>query len=109
MPKISTNPNQLKLRIEENHVDFKNFYDTNKPIIFNKIIECFNILIKNPNRENIKLLIVGKISGFDWDTEFIFHKNDQQTLIKDILPFFEQIEDYETCSEIIKLHKELVK
>ena len=109
MPKTSTSTKRIKLKIEDNHSDFKSFYDTNKPLIFKKIIECFDILIKNSNIKNIKLLIIGKISGFDWDTEFNFHKNDQETLLRDVLPFFEQIEDYETCSEIINLHKELVK
>jgi len=42
-----------------------------------------------------------------WDTEFNFTKADSKILKRDILPYFSELEDYETCGEIIKLHKEL--
>lgn len=109
MPKKSTNPNSITLNIEETHDDFRKFYDNSKPVIFKTIIECFNILLTNPRKKKISLVVIGRISGYNWDTEFTFYKDDKQTLLRDVLPFFEQIEDYETCSEIINLHRELVK
>jgi hypothetical protein len=39
-----------------------------------------------------------------WDTEFSFKKLDYEILIKQILPYYEDNEDYEKCAEIKNLH-----
>jgi hypothetical protein len=43
----------------------------------------------------------------EWDTEFNFSRQESVVLSRDILPYFEQNEDYEVCAEILKLKKEL--
>jgi hypothetical protein len=53
--------------------------------------------------------VSANIKGLEWDTEFNFTKNESFVLKRDLMPFFEDNEDYETCSEIISLSKDLTK
>jgi len=93
----------ITLTIEGNYKDFKDFYDNNKEVIYRGIVETFEGM-KTDRRKKLTLLVLGKICDFEWDTEFHFSKTDTKTLLRDVMPFFEQIEDYETCFEIKKLH-----
>jgi hypothetical protein len=45
----------------------------------------------------------------DWKTEFQLSKKDPDILIDHVIQYFEDIEDYEKCSEIISLYKSLTK
>jgi hypothetical protein len=40
---------------------------------------------------------------------FSFYKKDSDVLINDVLPYFEEVENYEKCAEIINLHELLTK
>lgn len=91
---------------KESYPDFKTFYDVNKEEIYRNIIEVYKGFTIN-KRKILELHISAKIDKFEWNTDFNFHRYDIQPLKKDIMPYFEEIEDYEVCGEIIKLHKEL--
>jgi hypothetical protein len=86
--------------------EFKDFYDENKEMIYKSIIEVFQGF-KNTRKKSLSLYISAKIKGLEWDTEFNFKKDECIILKRDLMPYFEQTEDYETCSEIISLHKDL--
>ena len=58
-------------------------------------------------KKKLTLFVSAKIRGLEWDTEFNFHKEESVVLKRDLMPFFEEIEDYETCNEINNLYKEL--
>jgi hypothetical protein len=51
------------------------------------------------------LLVTTDVGPLSWDTEFIFKKDEYEILVDQILPYYEEIEDYETCSKIKKLHE----
>jgi hypothetical protein len=51
--------------------------------------------------------VSAKIMNVDWETEFIFHKEESIVLKRDLIPYFEMIEDYEKCCEIKNLYQEL--
>jgi hypothetical protein len=107
MPKNSkTNPPFKRVSIKGNFEDFKEFYDQNKELIYKSIIDVF-YEFKKTRKKTLTLYIGAKIKGLEWDTEFNFTKNESFILKRDIMPYFEEIEDYETCGEIISLHKEL--
>jgi len=95
-----------KVELTNDYTDFKDFYDINKEMIYRSIIEIFTEF-KNGNDDDLSLYISAKIRGLDWETEFNFNRNDTIVLKRDIIPYFENIEDYETCSEIISLYKNL--
>jgi hypothetical protein len=96
----------IRLEINTNHQDFTDFYDTNKEIIYKSIVEVFEGL-KTSRKKTLKLLVVSQISGLEWDTEFNLSKTETKILVRDVIPYFEQIEDYETCLKIKNLHYEL--
>ena len=107
---MSTNQNKTKpfksLELQGKYNDFGDFYDQNKKIIYESILEVFKEF-KTTRRKKLTLFVSAKIKGLEWDTEFNFHKEEAVVLKRDLMPFFEQIEDYETCGEINKLYKQL--
>jgi hypothetical protein len=105
---MPSKPNQFykKLIFKGKYEDFKDFYDENKETIYKSIIEVFQGF-KNSRKRTLSLYISAKIKGLEWDTEFNFKKEESIILKRDLMPYFESHEDYETCSEIISLHKDL--
>lgn len=103
---LSTKNLFKELKYEKNYESFGDFYDTNKREIYKSIIELFGEF-KKTRKRILTLKISAKITGLDWDTDFNFRKEELIVLQRDIMPFFEDTEDYETCSEILNLHKEL--
>lgn len=100
----------IRLVFKGKYSDFKDFYDENKESIYRSIIELFKKFETTTTRKKtLTLSVAAKISNLDWDTEFNFTKSESIILKRDIMPFFEEVEDYETCSEIISLHKNLTK
>lgn len=95
-----------KLKIDGNYDNFDDFFQTSKGIIYNKIIEVFENLRKN-NKNTITLRVKAVINEMEWDTVFNFHKKESFILTRDILPYFETIEDYEMCEKINKLYNSL--
>lgn len=94
------------LEIKGKFKDFGDFYDKNKRSIYESIFEIFKEF-KTTKEKSLCLFVSAKIQGLDWDTEFNFHKAEAIVLKRDLMPFFEEVEDYETCIEIKNLYKEL--
>ena len=95
-----------ELFIEGRYKDFNDFYDENKLIIYKSIIEIF-LEFKKTKKNTLSLNLSAKIKGMNWDTEFTFKRDETIVLKRDVLPYFEDIEDYESCAEIINLYKDL--
>jgi len=94
------------LELKGKYDDFSDFYDHNKKIIYESILDVFKEF-KTTRKKKLTLFVSAKIKGLEWDTEFNFHKEEAVVLKRDLMPFFEEIEDYETCGEINNLYKEL--
>ena len=62
---------------------------------------------QNIKNKTLSLTISAKIENIDWSTELTFNRNEIHILKKDLMGYFEDIEDYETCSQIISLSKNL--
>ena len=86
--------------------EFTDFYDINKETIYKGILDVFEEF-KTTRNKSLDLYISAKIQGLDWDTNFTFHKDESIVLKRDLMPYFEQIEDYETCHIINSLYKDL--
>lgn len=82
------------------------FHSENKEKIYKTIIDLFKEfnIVKN---KTLSMTISANIENIEWNTELIFNRDESYILKKDVMPFFEKIEDYETCSEIINLSKSL--
>jgi hypothetical protein len=95
-----------ELKLSGKYNDFTDFYDENKEIIYKSILEVFREF-KVTKKKSLSLYVSAKIKGLEWDTEFNFHKEEAIVLKRDLMPFFESVEDYETCMEIKTLYGEL--
>jgi hypothetical protein len=95
-----------KLSIKGKYSGFTDFYDINKVKIYKNIINLFGNL-KNKDKNNLILVLSAKIMDLDWETELKFSRQEIIVLIRDLIPYFESVEDYETCGEIHNLYLEL--
>jgi hypothetical protein len=95
-----------KLSIKGKYSGFTDFYDINKVKIYKNIINLFGNL-KNKEKNNLILVLSAKIMDLDWETELKFSRQEIIVLIRDLIPYFESVEDYETCGEIHNLYLEL--
>ena len=92
--------------IKGKYTDFNDFYDINKKSIYENIVEVFKGF-KDTKKRVLSLYIQAIIQGLEWDTEFKFSRNETIVLSRDVIPFFEGIEDYEKCAEIKNLYEYL--
>jgi hypothetical protein len=95
-----------KLLIKGKYEGFKDFYDVNKIVIYKNILKLFTNF-KKQDKDQLVLIISAKISNLDWETELKFQRKESIVLVRDIMPYFEQIEDYETCGQICDLYKKI--
>lgn len=96
-----------ELKYTTKYKSFEEFYSEAKPEIYKTIVDIFDEFNKT-DKQVITISLSANISGMNWDTDFSFTKDQYFVMKRDILPFFEETEDYEMCSRIIKLDKELV-
>ena len=96
-----------ELKYTKKYESFEDFYSEAKPEIYRTIVDVFDEF-KNTDKKYITISLSAIISTVNWDTEFTFTKDQYFVMKRDILPFFEENEDYEMCSRIMKLDKELV-
>ena len=82
------------------------FHSENKEKIYKTIIDLFKEFSVVRNK-TLSMTISANIENIEWNTELCFSRNESYILKKDVMPYFEEIEDYETCSEIINLSKSL--
>jgi hypothetical protein len=105
-------PKIVELIIPDTYDGYSNFFEKNRTKIYLGIIECFDLL-SNSNRKTIKYSVKSKFNSdststfFDFGTDFVFRKNDANILNETVLPYFEQIEEYEKCRDILNLYKKL--
>jgi hypothetical protein len=86
--------------------DFPNFFNSNKEKIYLEIVDIFREF-KISKRKCMSFNLSTTIGGMRWDTTFKFYKEESIILKRDILPYFESIEDYESCEIINNIHKDL--
>lgn len=95
-----------EINISGDYESFGEFYDDNKTKLYKAIIETFDGF-KNKKNKILKLKVLSKIKNLEWETDFLFERNNHELLKRDILPHFETIEDYETCQMINELYEML--
>ncbi len=97
-----------ELIFKENYNGFNEFYDANKTTIYKSILELFEEF-KNIDNNELTLSLFARIEELDWNTEMIFRRENQNILKREILNYFEEIEEFEICQKIIILHNDLTK
>lgn len=114
----ATKPKTDQVEVFNVHVtgkykSFEDFLDKNKTLIYTGVVDSFKHL-KSGRKRQIKFvvnasLLMSKNEVVDWKTEFLLYKKEPKILIDHIMPYFEEIEDYEMCSEILNLYNDFTK
>jgi single-stranded DNA-specific DHH superfamily exonuclease len=105
---LKTSFGTIPMLIENDYPNFIEFLKNEKYGIYHKILEAFELMITT-NNDIKKLLVVAKVEGVTFYTGFNINKNNIELLSETIMPYFEKIEDYESCNRIHKLCMELKK
>lgn len=99
-------PQKIKiLKIDGEYSDFHTFYEKNKRIIYDSILESFDEFNQNDKIKHHVLQLSNVNEEDGWYAELDFKKEDYIILKRDLMPYYEKIEDYEKCSKIIELDK----
>jgi hypothetical protein len=101
---MSKNSYDSVLVLEKNYSDFKEFIDDTKTMIYKTIINLYEKL-ENSKKRKFKLLIKSTVRDVDFDTDFEISKDCSRNLMDEILNYFVEHEDYETCIKIRELLK----
>lgn len=99
--------NTVPLIIEENYPTFQDFYQKEKPTIYKKIAEIFEDSVRQDIE--MKLIVLAKINGTIFDTTFLISKNNASLITDKVIPYLEEIEEYEICEKLLKFNQKEVK
>ena len=102
-----TEKSDLTLVIQGDYKDFHDFYNSNKQTLYEKIVDLF-ALIATDKKELGSLLVFYDIEKTTFNTSFHFGKKDKEMLKEVFIPYFRDLEEYETCSRVTTLYDSLV-
>ena len=106
VPNVELKDSFINLVIDGDFEDFTDFYDVSRTVIYEKVTDLFQGLLI-PENKTLTLTVYAKIKGMDWDSDFTLTRENRDMLIKTIIPYFESLEDFEKCSELLLLHQKL--
>ena len=96
----------IKLYIKGYYKTSNDFLNVNKEKVYRSVIELYKGFLTN-KKKTLTLYIQAMIVGNEWDVEYTYSRNNTKVLDEIIIPYFMNIEDYETCTEILQLKKNL--
>lgn len=99
---MSDNVETMVLSITGKYDTYTDFYDENKTVIYNNIVKLFENF-KNKAKDQLVLKLSADIENISGEIELKFTRKDIHLLRKDVLFYFESLEDYETCNYVQKL------
>jgi len=114
MAKSTRKPREIfkTIKIKGAYDGFNEFYKKNQEVILDGILDVFNEF-KITDKKKLTFLIKVNLNIEDgetmWDSEFTFTRNDYPVLIKEVIPFYEEKENYEKCLEIMNLYNDFTK
>lgn len=96
----------LTLEFKEEYDDFPAFVRETTDPIYRALIDAFNELHQT-GKTNIT--VRAHVDTTFFETVFEYTKSDAYILKDVINPFYEEREDYEMCTKIMKIYSELIK
>jgi hypothetical protein len=108
---MKTEKDKFNVFVKGKYKNFEDFMEKNKDLIYGGVIDSFKELLGSRKRK-LKYTVNATVKletneVVEWKTEFLLLKNEPNLLVDHIMHHFEEKEDYEKCSEILNLHKEL--
>lgn len=94
----------LTLSFKDHFSDYKSFMDASRDPIYRTILNAFEELKK---MESVAINVMAHVDDTEFESELGFTKSNLDILTDVINPYFEEIEEYETCAKVMKLLSEL--
>jgi hypothetical protein len=94
------------LTITTSYPNYPTFYKSEKKQIYLGYIETFKKLAISKDKDK-QFIVMYLIEEMRFTTNLVVDRNKVGVLKSHILPFFEQLEEYEICEEIIELYNSL--
>ena len=95
-------PTEFTLNFREEYDDFDTFMDDTRDPIYRTILSAFKNLKK---KENVVININANVSCEPVNSELKYTKDNANILVEILNPYFENLEEYELCAEVMKIHK----
>ena len=92
--------------IEKKYVDFNTCFMESKDKIYRKMLDTYEE-IKDTENHDSNLCVIATIDDCPFSTNFPINKHSSQQIIGVIIPYMEEIEDYETCDRALKLYQRI--
>ena len=88
--------------INKKYPDFHSLYENERGTIYTMITESFSEVLKYKQKQKI-LTIKLYADDIEFDTDFLISRKNLPLLTDTILSYFEKMENYEMCNQIIKM------
>ena len=96
-------PEQIEeLKFEKNYTDFTEFLEDCKDSIYRKLFLVFEEMYSSSLKEG-RLVVFATVGEVTFDSVFNVTVADTSLLTGVLLEYFKDIEEYETCSKILKM------
>lgn len=95
------------LEYNGDYKSFEDFYDQHKSEIYESIVAVFEEF-KTTSKKVLTINLSSTIGGMFWNSDFGFTKDQFFVLKRDVLPYFEEEENYEMCNRIMKIHNHMI-
>jgi len=105
---INRNNETTNLDINLNFTSFSSFFENSKGTIYTSMINSYIDLYDKKIKSKI-LLVNAKIDNQNFTTEFNISVNLPNIIIDIIIPYFEEIENYEMCDTSMKIYEKLIR
>jgi hypothetical protein len=95
------------INFDEEYDDFTSFLNDAKDTIYRATYKAFNDL--RLGIETVQIVVQAHVDETDFESVLEYTESDADVLKDVIIPYFEQKEDYETCSKILAIYSTFIK
>ena len=94
----------LTLSFKDTYADYGTFMEASRDSINRTILRAFNEL---KEKDTVKINVLAIVENTEFESELEFTKSNLDILTDVVNPYFEEIEEYEKCTEVMKILSEL--
>jgi hypothetical protein len=94
----------LTIKFVSIYSDYQTFMDETRDPIYRTILTAFKDL---KEKDSVIVNVIAKVEDVEFESNLEFTKLNLDILTTVINPYFESIEDYESCSEVMGILLEL--
>ena len=94
----------LTISFNDHFSDYGTFMDVSRDPIYRTILNAFKEL---KEKDKVSINVTAHVDNTEFESELEFTKLNLDILTDVVNPYFEEIEDYETCAKVMEVLSEL--